>query len=100
MDRPKDVGDRTTLAVMLALQEAGYVIFVPFGETVGATSSLTMASRSSVFNAKPEDSARALSVSRSAAVMAATFDPAKPGATITGRSIISESIVPAYRVCT
>jgi hypothetical protein len=29
---PKDVGDRTTLAVMLSLQEAGYGIAVPFGE--------------------------------------------------------------------
>jgi PD-(D/E)XK endonuclease len=29
---PKDVGDRTTLAVMLALRERGYAILVPFGE--------------------------------------------------------------------
>ena len=26
------IGDRTTLAVMLALQTAGYAIFIPFGE--------------------------------------------------------------------
>ena len=32
MERPKDVGDRTTLAVMLALTELGYHISVPFGE--------------------------------------------------------------------
>jgi len=32
MDHPKDVGDRTTLAVMLGLREAGYAISVPFGE--------------------------------------------------------------------
>jgi hypothetical protein len=32
MEHPKAVGDRTTLAVMLALQEAGYDIAVPFGE--------------------------------------------------------------------
>jgi PD-(D/E)XK endonuclease len=32
MEHPKDVGDRTTLAVMLALRERGYAISVPFGE--------------------------------------------------------------------
>jgi hypothetical protein len=32
MEHPKDVGDRTTLAVMLALRELGYAISVPFGE--------------------------------------------------------------------
>jgi len=32
VEHPKDVGDRTTLAVMLALREAGYAISVPFGE--------------------------------------------------------------------
>jgi hypothetical protein len=32
MEHPKAVGDRTTLAVMLALQEAGWAIAVPFGE--------------------------------------------------------------------
>jgi hypothetical protein len=29
---PKDVGDRSTLAIMYALQMQGYPIFVPFGE--------------------------------------------------------------------
>jgi hypothetical protein len=32
MEHPTAIGDRTTLAVMLALQEAGYAILVPFGE--------------------------------------------------------------------
>jgi hypothetical protein len=32
MEHPKDVGDRTTLAVMLALRERGFAVFVPFGE--------------------------------------------------------------------
>jgi hypothetical protein len=32
MDHPKDIGDRTTLAVMLALRQAGFAILVPFGE--------------------------------------------------------------------
>jgi PD-(D/E)XK endonuclease len=32
MEHPKDVGDRTQLAVMLALREAGFAAFVPFGE--------------------------------------------------------------------
>ncbi|MBA3401728.1 MAG: hypothetical protein H0U05_07040 [Actinobacteria bacterium] len=32
MDHPKDIGDRSALAVMLALREAGYAIAVPFGE--------------------------------------------------------------------
>jgi len=34
MDHPKAIGDRTTLAVMLALEQAGHPILVPFGENV------------------------------------------------------------------
>src|SRR5919201_2732047 len=32
MDHPKDIGDRTTLAVMLALRSEGRTILIPFGE--------------------------------------------------------------------
>jgi hypothetical protein len=32
MEHPKTVGDRSMLAIMLALQEAGYAIYLPFGE--------------------------------------------------------------------
>jgi PD-(D/E)XK endonuclease len=32
MEHPKTIGDRTTTAVMLALQEIGYAVLVPFGE--------------------------------------------------------------------
>jgi hypothetical protein len=32
MEHPKDVGDRTTLTVMLALHESGYQVATPFGE--------------------------------------------------------------------
>ena len=32
MGHPKDIGDRSTLAVMLGLQAAGYQLLVPFGE--------------------------------------------------------------------
>ncbi len=32
MEHPKAIGDRSTLAVMLALHRAGYTILVPFGE--------------------------------------------------------------------
>lgn len=32
MDHPKEIGDRTTLAVMLALRTLGYSFSVPFGE--------------------------------------------------------------------
>jgi hypothetical protein len=32
MAHPKDVGDRTTLAIMLALHESGYQVAIPFGE--------------------------------------------------------------------
>ena len=31
---PKAVGDRATLAVMFALQSAGFVVLLPFGENV------------------------------------------------------------------
>lgn len=32
MEHPKDVGDRSTLAIMTALRELGYTMYVPFGE--------------------------------------------------------------------
>jgi hypothetical protein len=32
MEHPKDVGERSTLAIMLALRDAGYDVSVPFGE--------------------------------------------------------------------
>lgn len=32
MEHPKAIGDRTTLAVMLALHRAGHAILIPFGE--------------------------------------------------------------------
>jgi hypothetical protein len=32
MEHPKVVGDRSTLAVMLALQVKGYALYLPFGE--------------------------------------------------------------------
>jgi PD-(D/E)XK endonuclease len=32
MDHPKDIGDKTTLAIMLALREIGLAVLVPFGE--------------------------------------------------------------------
>jgi hypothetical protein len=32
MEHPKAIGDRTTLALMLALSDAGYSVLVPFGE--------------------------------------------------------------------
>ncbi|MGH9203436.1 MAG: group I intron-associated PD-(D/E)XK endonuclease, partial [Vicinamibacterales bacterium] len=32
MEHPKAVGERTTLAVMAALREAGFDLYVPFGE--------------------------------------------------------------------
>ena len=32
MEHPKDVGDRSTLAIILALKNAGYGVLLPFGE--------------------------------------------------------------------
>jgi hypothetical protein len=32
MEHPKDIGDRSTIAVMAALQWLGYGIYIPFGE--------------------------------------------------------------------
>jgi hypothetical protein len=32
MEHPKDKGDRSTLAIMAALREAGYALSMPFGE--------------------------------------------------------------------
>jgi hypothetical protein len=38
MEHPKAVGDRTTLAVMLALYDAGFEVLIPFGKTLAMTS--------------------------------------------------------------
>jgi hypothetical protein len=32
VEHPKDIGDRSTIAVMAALQRLGYGIYIPFGE--------------------------------------------------------------------
>src|SRR5437764_13935895 len=32
VEHPKDVGDRSTLAIIMALREAGYGVLLPFGE--------------------------------------------------------------------
>jgi PD-(D/E)XK endonuclease len=32
MEHPKRIGDRSTLAIMLALQDAGFELLIPFGE--------------------------------------------------------------------
>jgi hypothetical protein len=32
VEHPKNVGDRSTLAAMIALHQAGYVVLMPFGE--------------------------------------------------------------------
>src|SRR5437773_163957 len=32
MEHPKDIGDRSMLAVMAALQEIGWALYTPFGE--------------------------------------------------------------------
>jgi hypothetical protein len=36
MEHPKAVGDRSTLAIMLALREVGFDLYVPFGENTRA----------------------------------------------------------------
>jgi hypothetical protein len=37
MEHPKAIGDRSTLAIMVALQAAEIPFFLPFGETPAAT---------------------------------------------------------------
>jgi hypothetical protein len=32
VEHPKDIGDRSTLAIMLALRDAGFEVLLPFGE--------------------------------------------------------------------
>jgi hypothetical protein len=32
VEHPKDIGDRSTLAIILALKDAGYAVLLPFGE--------------------------------------------------------------------
>jgi hypothetical protein len=53
MEHPKDVGDRSTLAIMLALRDRGYGVYVAFGEnTRSRTWPLTMAGAFSASSAR------------------------------------------------
>ena len=36
MEHPKDVGDRSALAIAIALQGIGYAVYLPFGENTRA----------------------------------------------------------------
>jgi hypothetical protein len=38
MEHPKAIGDRSQLAIMVALDRVGYPVFLPFGETPDTTS--------------------------------------------------------------
>jgi hypothetical protein len=36
MDHPKDIGDRSALAIAIALQGIGHAVYLPFGENTRA----------------------------------------------------------------
>ncbi len=36
MEHPKDIGDRSALAIAIALQEVGLAVYLPFGENTRA----------------------------------------------------------------
>lgn len=63
MEHPKDVGDRSTIAIMLALQAEGYAVLLQFGETRATTSSSTTASLSLASSARRDGFAKARSCS-------------------------------------
>jgi hypothetical protein len=52
MEHPKAIGDRTTLAVITALNALGYPILLPFGENTRYTSSSMRERVLRAFNAR------------------------------------------------
>jgi PD-(D/E)XK endonuclease len=53
MKHPKDIGDRTQLAVMLALRSLGYAVLTPFGENTRYDLVIDDGSRLLASNARP-----------------------------------------------
>jgi hypothetical protein len=54
MQHPKDIGDRSTMALIFALSVEGYPILLPFGRTSATTSSSTRDPSYGGFNARPD----------------------------------------------
>jgi len=81
MNHPKDTGDRTTLAVILALREKKFIVSEPFGETRGTTWSWMTAIGSVESNARRDVFEAEPCCSRRAAATATTFDLRSRGAT-------------------
>jgi hypothetical protein len=92
MDHPKDVGDRTTLAVMMALCDLGYAILVPFGENTRYDLVIEDREGFARVQCRPADYASGQFGGRPVALMPTTQTRAHPNATISVRSTISGSI--------
>jgi hypothetical protein len=52
MEHPKDIGDRSALAIAIALQGIGHAVYLPFGETPALISSSMMEPDSQRFSAR------------------------------------------------
>jgi PD-(D/E)XK endonuclease len=94
VEHPKSVGDRSTLAIMFALQLIGLPILIPFGENTRYDLVIDEDGRLVAFNARPGGFAEAQSDSRRAAPTAITATPLMPVVTTAATSITSPCTAP------
>jgi len=92
MEHPKEKGDRSTMAIILALHEAGLAVYLPFGENTRSDLILEDRDRIKRVQCRRAGSATARWSSPLAAHTRTTVVPAAPGAPTTGRSTFSLSI--------
>jgi hypothetical protein len=77
MDHPKDIGDRSALAIAIALQGIGHAVYLPFGENTRADFIIDDGTGSQGFSARLGGYAKASCNSRRAAAthITRTRDP-------------------------
>jgi PD-(D/E)XK endonuclease len=94
MDHPKAIGDRSAMVAMLALNDAGYAVSIPFGENVRYDLIIDDGTRLARVHARPVGCVSAPYVSMCAAVTGITLGRASPAVTIAAMSITSSCFVP------
>jgi PD-(D/E)XK endonuclease len=94
MDHPKAKGDRTTLAVMLALHEVGLPFAIPFGENTRYDLIIDYG------DARPVAFGLELCSSQHVVATAIIGTLRRPGARTKARSTCSPYIVPRPTACT
>jgi hypothetical protein len=91
VEHPKSKGDRTTLAVMIALREEGYAISIPFGENIRYDLLIDDGNTIGRVQCKTGRLRAGAVLFMSVAATGTTAIPLRFGVTITGKWTISQS---------